>query len=128
MHKEDPFLMNAFQKLNFKLMVGTQRTRISVSNKTEGGKRVSATKSLLLLKSQTTFPSQTIRRYISINSRSTKNDLFGQSITSDDVLVNNIRIASIRYASKFSAAVKTSSASFNELFAFSAVYRLPTAI
>ena len=127
-HKEDSSLMNAFQKRNFKLLAGTQRTRIPVSNNMKGGKRVSATESLLLLKSQTIFPSQAIKRYIPINSRSTKNDVFVQSITSDGILINNIRIASIRYARKFSAAVKTSSASFNELFAFSVVYRPPTAI
>ena len=112
--------MNALQKRNFKLLVGTQQTGIPVSNNTEeAGKRVSATESLLLLKSQTIFQSQTIRRYISINSRSTKNYLFVQSIPNDDIFANNIRIASIRYASKFPTAVKTSSASFNELLDFS---------
>ena len=81
------------------------------------GKRVSATESLLLLKSKTTFQSQTIKRYISINSRSTKTDLFVQSITNDDVLANNIHVSSarsIRYARNFPTVVKTDSASFKE--------------
>ena len=72
--------MNAFHKRNFNLLVGTQQTGIHVSKNTEVGKRVSATESLLLLKSQTIFQSQTMRRYISINSRSTKNDIFVQSM------------------------------------------------
>ena len=70
----------------------------SVANNTEAGKRVSATESLLLLKSQTMFKSQTIRRYILINSKSTENDIFIQSITNGDVLANNIRIVIICYA------------------------------
>ena len=116
-HKNDPSLMNAFQKQTFKLLVGTQRTEIPIWNNTEAGKRISTTESLLLLKSQTIFQSKTIRRYISI--RPTKNDLFVPSITNDNALANNIRIASIRYARKFPTAVKTSSARFNELLDFS---------
>ena len=119
MQNKDPSPMNAFQKRNFKLLVETQRTWIPVSNNTKAGKRVSATENQLLLKSQTIFQSQTIRRYISINSGSIKNDLFVQSITNDDILANKRRIASIHYARKFPTAVKTSSASFNELLDFS---------
>ena len=65
-HKKDPSLMNAFQKRNFKLLVGTHQTKIT--NGTKMGKIVSVADILLLLKSQTIFQSHTIRRYISIRS------------------------------------------------------------
>ena len=119
-HEESPSLINTFQNRTFKQLVGTQRiVMIRVSTNTEVGKSVSATESLLLLNSQSIFQSQTIRWYISNNSRSTKNDLFVQSITHDDILANNMPITSIHYARKFPTAVKTSLASFNELLDFS---------
>ena len=49
--KEDPSLMNAFQKRNFKLLADPIEQGFFVSNKTEeADKRVSATKSQLLEK------------------------------------------------------------------------------
>ena len=95
-----------------------------VSNNTEAGKRVSSTESLLLLKSQTIFQSQTIRQYISINSRSAKFDLSVQSLTNDDILANNIHNTymldrRVLYASNFPTVIKTGSANFNELLDFS---------
>ena len=118
-HKDDPSLMNASHKRNFKLVVGTQPTGILASNNTEAGKRVSTTESLLLSKSQTIFQSQLIRRYVSINSRSTKNDLFIQGITNDDILAKNIR-RELNRTIRYSIFQQCSNpASFNELLDFS---------
>ena len=95
---------NAFQKRNVKLL-------LTVPNNTEAGKRVSATESLLLLKSQTIFQAQIayFAQYIL-----SKDNAFVRNIT-NRVLANNIRIAS-NFSTSYSSAIDNFSFSTMDYF------------
>ena len=65
--EEDPFLMNAFQKRNFKLLVDTIEQRISCFEQGGSGQKRQCNKKLTSRKEEPSFNYQTIIWYISVN-------------------------------------------------------------